>query len=112
VNCALKGKVAAYFDLDIDFGDMLQLDFNPFNTARIRLEALEAIDGDFNIEIAATANLEVKCSFPGRCSKAGYTGQGKKFQPKGGKKGNATEVMMTSHKYRSRLNSFRSRVSF
>jgi len=48
VDCALKGKVAAHFDLDINFADLADLgiidgDANPFNVARLRLETLEAI---------------------------------------------------------------------
>lgn len=82
VNCALRGKVGASFSLDFNINDVLNPfdgDINPFNKAELRLETVEAIDGDFNIEIESTAKGSIQCSFPGMC-KQKYN-QGEKFQP-------------------------------
>ncbi|EAT78034.1 hypothetical protein SNOG_14494 [Parastagonospora nodorum SN15] len=83
-------KVAAYFDLDFDLSDLGRFD-NPFNTARIGLKVLDAIDGNFSIEAAATVNVQVECAYPGTCLK-GSTGRGKQFQPRPSRNGNATKI--------------------
>ncbi|KAH4250534.1 hypothetical protein HBI04_206270 [Parastagonospora nodorum] len=90
VNCKLTGRVAAYFDLDFDLSDLGRFD-NPFNTARIGLKVLDAIDGNFSIEAAATVNVQVECAYPGTCLK-GSTGRGKQFQPRPSRNGNATKI--------------------
>lgn len=71
----------------MDFGDLLNLD-SPFNEATLKLEATKAINGDFNIEIAAAVEAHAECSFPGSgCRGSAYSTIGKNFrpsEPKGG----------------------------
>lgn len=83
-----------FFDLDFDLKDLVPFlgDGKPLNVARLRLETLEAIDGDFNIEIEATAALDVSCTFPGGCTKGKYIDTGKKYKPSGRRKGTDVQV--------------------
>jgi hypothetical protein len=91
VGCSLSGKVGAYFDLDVNFADLTRLN-NPFNLARLRLETLEAIDGDFNIEVAGSLTAQVTCFFPGGCLNNRANRPGKKFRDNEKPRRNATEV--------------------
>lgn len=71
----------------MDFGDLLELN-SPFNEATLKLEATKAIDGDFNIEIAATVKAHAECSFPGfGCKGSAYSTIGKNFKPSAPKPG-------------------------
>jgi hypothetical protein len=91
VNCKLTSRVAAYFDLDFDLSDLARLN-DPFNTARIGLKVLDAIDGNFSIEAAAAVNVQVQCAYPDTCLK-GSKGRGKKFRRRTSRNGNATTVI-------------------
>ena len=75
----MSGKVAVYFDFDFDINP-LDGNANPIETARIRFQTVEAIDGDFNIEIKSTAAVSISCSFPGSCSGAKDPKKGDKFK--------------------------------
>jgi hypothetical protein len=74
--------VAVSFELDID---TRIVDLNPFNSAKIRLETIEAIDGDFIIAIEAYAEIQIACSFPRACTSGTETRRGKKFVPRKGR---------------------------
>ncbi|RMZ88074.1 hypothetical protein DV736_g4689, partial [Chaetothyriales sp. CBS 134916] len=79
VDCSLTGEATVSFTLDVDFGD-LPLN-SPFKEATLKLEATKAIDGDFNIEITAAADVHAQCSFPGGCRSSSYSVLGKNFRP-------------------------------
>lgn len=70
------------FELDINFNDLNIFnngDGNPFNSAKVQLRVMEAVDADFNIEVQAGLKGSVEASFPG--VKNGNYRQGKNFQP-------------------------------